>query len=221
MSEILNYIKVSMSSDVASVKEILGMLIMVVVLALYEFVVYRLVSHRTLYNKAMHTTIMVVPFFIAGIVMCLQSNLVITLGTIGALAIIRFRTAVKDPVDMIYILWSVFIGITCGCELYRMCILTSIVVTIVLIGINLCSSFTSGSHILVINAKEDIEKELIEIIKKHTKSLRIKSKNFTSSGVDYVFEISVKKNSTLQDDLKALDKINQFSILEFDNEDIM
>ena len=71
---------------------------MVLILSIYKFVIYRLVSHRAFYNRAFHICIAVLPFFISTIILCLQSNLVITLETIGALAIIRFRTAVKDSV---------------------------------------------------------------------------------------------------------------------------
>ena len=78
---------------------------MVAILAIYEFFVYRIVSHRSFYNKSFNITTAILPFFISSIILCLQSNLVITLGTIGALAIIRFRTSVKDPVDMLYLLW--------------------------------------------------------------------------------------------------------------------
>ena len=86
---------------------ILSVLLMVLVLSIYELIVYRLVSHRAFYNRSFNICIAVLPFFIATIILCLQSNIVITLGTIGALAILRFRTAVKDPVDMLYLLWSV------------------------------------------------------------------------------------------------------------------
>jgi hypothetical protein len=58
----------------------------------------------------------------------LQSNIVITLETIGALAILRFGTAVKVPVDMLYLLWEIHIGITCGCQLYEIAVLTILVI---------------------------------------------------------------------------------------------
>ena len=95
--------------------------------------VYRFISHRSFYNKSYNITIAIIPFFIATIIFCLQSNIVITLGTIGALAIIRFRTAIKDPVDMVYLLWSVHTGIVCGCQLFPVAIITSIAVTIILV----------------------------------------------------------------------------------------
>ena len=87
-----------------------SVLVMVTILVIYEFAVYRFVSHRSFYNKSFNLAIAILPYFISTIILCLQSNAVITLGTIGALAIIRFRTAVKDPVDMIYLLWSVHTG---------------------------------------------------------------------------------------------------------------
>ena len=101
-------------SEAVPTEVILTVLLAVLLLSAYEFVVYRLISHRTFYNRSFNISIAVLPFFIATIILCLQSNLVITLGTIGALAIIRFRTAVKDPVDMIYLLWSIHTGIEIG-----------------------------------------------------------------------------------------------------------
>ena len=106
IQSVLNNIASTYSNDAVSTKIILSVLLMVLALSVYEFIVYRLVSHRNFYNRSFNISISVLPFFIATIILCLQSNLVITLGTIGALAIIRYRTAVKDPVDMIYILWS-------------------------------------------------------------------------------------------------------------------
>ena len=126
----------SYTSQTIGTAQVVSVLIVVLALALYEFVVYRVVSHRAFYNKSFNICIVVLPFFIATIVMCLQANIVITLGTIGALAILRFRTAVKDPVDMLYLLWSVHIGIVCGCQLYEIAVLTSLIVTVVLLLMN-------------------------------------------------------------------------------------
>jgi hypothetical protein len=88
------------------------------ILSAYIFLIYRFVSKKSFYSKQFNLTLAIIPFFIATIIMTLQSNLIITLGTIGALAIIRFRTAIKDPMDMVYLLWAVHIGITCGAGQY-------------------------------------------------------------------------------------------------------
>lgn len=208
----------SYTSHQIETERIMAVLIMVLVLALYEFVVYRAVSHRAFYNKSFNIAIVVIPFFIATIVMCLQSNIVITLGTIGALAILRFRTAIKDPVDMLYLLWSVHIGITCGCQLYEVAVLTSLVVTIVLILMNYLS-LVRKPFVLVFHCEPQEDLEILNEIKSITPGFRIKSRNYTSKGMNYVIEFSTKNPQKLTERLKELD-VEKFSIIEYDSDDI-
>lgn len=221
-SDIINTIISRIGNDVGSVGEILSMLLMVTIMAFYEFIVYRLISHKSMYNKSFHISILVIPYFIGAIVMALQSNLVITLGTIGALAIIRYRTAVKDPVDMMYILWSIFVGIACGCQLYELCILTSLVVTIVLLLVNILSGrIFRNPYVLVLNCLEEKESELNSLIKENSKSYRIKSRNYTSAGIDYVYEIDTKNVEMITNGIRKLDNVKKFSLIEYDTEDVM
>lgn len=222
INDIINAITSRIGHDVGSVSEILAMLIMTTVFTIYEFVVYRLISKKSMYNKSFHISLTVIPYFIGAIVMALQSNLVITLGTIGALAIIRYRTAIKDPIDMVYVLWSVFIGISVGCQLYELCLLTSLVVTIVLLIINLlCGDLIRSYYVLVINSLEDNEVFLTKIIKENSKSYHLKSRNFTSTGVDYVYEIDTKCPTDITKAIKELKSVSRFSLIEYDSEDIM
>lgn len=198
---------------------ILAVLFMVTILAIYEFIVYRVVSHRAFYNKSFNICIAVLPFFIATIVMCLQVDIVITLGTIGALAIIRFRTAVKDPVDMLYLLWSVHTGIICGCQLYEVSIFTSIIVTIVLIILE-HSSFGKKPYVVVCRCKNEEQDMLLSAIKDSTKAFKVKSRNYTSSGLDLVIEFSTKDIEMVAQKIKEC-AIEKFSIIEYDNEDVV
>ena len=198
----------------------LSVLIISEVLSLYIFFVYRVVSHRSFYNKSFNVCISVMPLFLATIILCLQSNIVITLGTIGALAILRFRTAIKDPVDMLYLLWYVHVGITCGTQLYSVAFLTSAFVTILML---ILSNFRFGRNpmILVIrSADQSRESEILECIKGFTKSFRIKSRNFSRQSVDYVIELSIKDAGSLS---QALSKLNleRYSLIEYDSEDII
>lgn len=218
---ILNHISDSFRNQEITTSMLLSVLLVVGLLALYEFFVYQVVLHRSLYNKAFNISIAVLPFFISTIIMCLQSNLVITLGTIGALAIIRFRTAVKDPVDLIFILWAIHIGITCGCRLYEMAIVTSLVATVVLVILNHINR-SMNSHILVVHCKSaDNEAAVIELLKNHVKRYRIKSRNHTEKGMDYVFEIITKEAGALSSILEKEKGIERFSLMEYDLDDIL
>ena len=220
MIEIFENIINTYSNDSVTTGTILTVLIMVALLAIYEFMVYRFVSHRSFYNKSFNITVAVLPFFISTIILCLQSNLVITLGTIGALAILRFRTSVKDPVDMLYLLWGVFIGIICGCQLYEVGVLTSIVVTIVLIILEYVD-FSRKAFVLIVRSTKDIENELSEMFKNRKVSYRIKSRNYSSKGFDYAIEFTYKDIQDLNGELSKNERISQYSIIEYDADDIV
>lgn len=222
INEIINSIFSTIGRDVAPLSVILSVMIVTFVMSVYEYVVYRAVSHRQIYNKQFHTALMVIPFFISSIVMALQSNIVITLGTIGALAIIRFRTAIKDATDMVYLLWSIYIGIACGCQLYESCVLTSLMATVILLFANkFGGKIFKNPFILVVNSENDIEQSLKSIINNHTKSFRLKSRNFTQTGINYVYELGLKDTDAFSKDIQNLKDIKQFSLLEYDGNDII
>ena len=197
---------------------ILAVIACTLILSLLEFLVYRLVSNREFYNRAFNISIAVIPLFIATIILCLQSNIVITLGTIGALAILRFRTAVKNPVDMLYLLWSVHIGITCGCQLYELSFITFIVVTILLIIFEHVR-IGSAYYVLIFQCREDEEDKAMDVLKASGSRFRVKSRNYTSKGIDYVVEFSSKKTDELVKNLKEAG-VERLSVLEYDNDDI-
>ncbi len=198
---------------------ILSVLIMALLFALFEYLVYRFVSHRAFYSKAFNMCIGILPAFISTIILSLQSNTVVILGTIGALAILRFRTAVKDPVDMLYLMWSVHIGITCGCQLYMMTFLTSVLVTLVLFVMNYVT-IGKKPYVLVIRSTGTEEGTIMEAVSSCTKSYKVKSRNYTADGTDYVIELSVNSPQELAGKLKAVN-IEKFSVIEYDSEDIL
>ena len=210
----------SYSNESITTGTILAVLLMVALLAIYEFFVYRFVSHRSFYNKSFNITTAILPFFIATIILCLQSNLVITLGTIGALAIIRFRTSVKDPVGMLYLLWSVFIGIICGCQLFEVGVLTSLVVTIVLVLLENIN-FGRKSFVLIVRSTDDVERELTNMFKARKISHKFKSRNYTSKGFDYAIELTYKNVQELNAELSKNERISKYSIIEYDADDIV
>lgn len=201
--------------------KLLAVLSMVLILAIYEFIVYQIILRRSLYNKAFNISIAILPFFIATIILCLQSNLVITLGTIGALAIIRFRTAVKDPVDLMFVLWAIHIGITCGCQLYEIALVTSVIVTAVLIILNRINARTK-SHVLVMHCKSvSGEADINILMEKYVKRYRVKSRNYTEKGVDFVYEIVIKQTEELTRALEREEIVERFSLMEYDVDDVL
>ena len=83
-------------------------------IAFYIFIVYRLVTRKTFYSKTFNIAIAVISVITAGVIITIQSSIVVSLGMVGALSIVRFRTAVKDPMDLVFLFWSIVVGIICG-----------------------------------------------------------------------------------------------------------
>jgi hypothetical protein len=210
----------SYSNESVSTVTIASVLLVSALLAIYEFFIYRFVSHRAFYNKSFNITIAILPFFISTIILCLQSNIVITLGTIGALAIIRFRTSIKDPVDMLYLLWSVFIGIICGCQLYEVGILTSIVVTVALIALDTIN-FGKKPLVVIVRSGQYVEEDLTKIFKERKIIYKFKSRNFSNKGFDYAIELTCKDIKDLNVTLSKNERISKYSIIEYDADDIV
>lgn len=224
MSQYLNWMnefyKTAFSSPIIPNAQTMGVLIFVAAMSALLFFTYRVVSHRALYNKSFNICVAVLPFFISTIILCLQSNIVITLGTIGALAIIRFRTAVKDPVDMVYLLWAVHLGIMAGCQLFMVFILTSVFVILLML---LLENIRVGrsAYTLIVNCKGHAEKELTALIKPFAGRLRIKSRNYSAAGIDYVIDLTVREPQKLTEALSGMADVDRFSLIEYDSEDIV
>lgn len=213
------YIASGLRSEVVPELQLVAILCFVLVSSAFIFLVYRVVSHRPLYNKSMNISIAVMPFFICTIILCCQSNLVLTLSTIGALAIVRFRTAIKDPVDMAYVLWSIHLGIMAGCQLFMVAVLTSVFVTLALaVWENL--RLGNDSYTLVVHCDLDMEDELNAIVSKASRRMRIKSRNYSPVGMDYVFTLSVRDPRQLTRTLTGMEGIHRFSLIEYGSEDM-
>ncbi len=101
-------------SSGVDVKTIIISLAVTTVLALYIFFIYRMVTRKTFYAKTFNLSLIAMAIITAAIILTIQSNIVLSLGMVGALSIIRFRTAIKDPLDLVFLYWSISMGIICG-----------------------------------------------------------------------------------------------------------
>jgi MgtC family. len=201
--------------------DIIAVLLMVGVMSLYEFLVYRYISKRSFYSKQFNIALALLPFFIATIIMALQSNLVITLGTIGALAIIRFRTAIKDPIDMVYLLWSTHIGIICGTGLYEAGIITSLFATLFIVVLDLVP-IKKSSYLFIVNADSaTAEKEIMTTVKANAKIFKVKSRNLTKNKLDMIIELRTDREQELLTAVSAVSGVLNSSLVSHDGENFI
>ena len=121
---------------------------------------------------------------------------------------------------MLYLLWSVYVGIVCGCQLFEVGVLTSIIVTIVLIVLEHVN-FGRKPLVLILHSNDDIENELQQLFKEKGISNKFKSRNYTSKGYDYAIELSTKDMEGLKKELSNNEKVSKYSIIEYDADDIV
>ena len=187
-------------------------------IALYIFVIYRVVTRKTFYSKTFNISLVALAVVTAAIILAMQSNLVISLGMVGALSIIRFRTAIKDPMDLVFLFWSISVGIICGAGLYEIALLTSLLVTVVVIGLDLFPT-SKAPMMLVVNATElDAENAVVEAVKTSGKVCKVKSRNVCAGHLDMIIEVRVTKEAELVKAVSEIAAVTSVSLISHDGE---
>lgn len=205
------------SADI-STGRIAATLMITVLIALYIFVIYRVITRKTFYSKTFNISLVALSVITAAIILAMQSNLVISLGMVGALSIVRFRTAIKDPMDLVFLFWSISIGIICGAGLYEIAVLTSLLVTVGIICLDLVPT-SKAPMMLVVNASElDAEKKILEAVREYGKTCKVKSRNYSAGHLDMVIEVRVSKEAELVKTVSQIESVSAVSLISHDGE---
>lgn len=187
-------------------------------LALYIFFVYRVLTKKTFYSKSFNISLAGIALITAGIILTIQSSIVVSLGMVGALSIVRFRTAIKDPMDLMFLFWSIAVGIICGVGMGEVAVLLSLVLTAGILLLNLLP-VAKAPMILVVNAIElDAEKQIMELVKGYAKHSTVKSRNLTKSKLDLIVELRTAEGDKLVRDLMQLPTVASASLMTHDGE---
>ena len=183
------------------------------VLAVYIFFVYRMITKGDFYFKNFNVSMAIISVVTAGIVLAMQSSIVISLGMVGALSIVRFRTAIKDPMDLLFLFWSIGIGIICGAGLFELAVVLAVVITVGILCLDLLP-IRMSPNVIIINAdSKEVEKEIVGMLKERKAAYKIKSKNLTKEGMDLILEVKAKNESTLVDEISEVTGVVSVSML--------
>ena len=188
------------------------------VLALYIFVVYRVVTKKTFYSKSFNISLAALSVITAGIILTVQSSIVVSLGMVGALSIVRFRTAIKDPMDLIFLFWAIAVGIICGAGLAQIAVIVSVAVTILVLVLDRLPVAKAPMILVVKSSDIHSEKLITDEAAKYAKHLNIKSRNLTDDGINMIIELRSDKCSELVTAVKELDSFQSASLLAHDGE---
>ena len=181
-------------------------------IALYIYAIYRLASRSAFYNRDFNKTLALMPIVTAGIVLAMQSSIVISLG------IVRFRNAVKDSMDLLYLFWSIGVGIICGARLFEIAVVVSLAVTALIFLLDLVPS-AKPPYLLVVNSTDtEIDPALNELLNRYAKGARVKSRSVSADRLDLILELRTDDGSRLVSACAALPGVESVNLLAHDGE---
>ncbi|MBR1714975.1 MAG: DUF4956 domain-containing protein [Treponema sp.] len=188
--------------------------------ALYIFMAYRLLTRKTFYSKSFNISLAAVTVITTAIILTIQSSVVISLGMVGALSIVRFRTAVKEPMDLAFLFWAISTGIICGAGLAEIACVLAFVLSIGLFVLDRIPVGRAPQILMVSADGYDIENDVVEIVKKCCACYTVKSRSLSNNRTDLVIEVRTLKafESKLVQEVAALKGITSSSLLRHDGE---
>lgn len=201
-----------------TVKSIVICMAVTVLISAYIFIVYRLINRNAFYNKNFNISLPAIAIITAAIILTIQSNIVISLGMVGALSIVRFRTAIKDPMDLVFLFWSISIGIICGAGFAIIAVIASVAITCAILFFDWLPVAKTPQILLVNSSDFENEEKILEIVKKYCSLHKVKARNLTGDHIDMAIEVRVKEEGELVKELMCLDKVISASLVAHDGE---
>ena len=189
-------------------------------IGLFIFLVYKKTFRGVMYSENFGVSLVAMTLVTTLIILAVTSNVVLSLGMVGALSIVRFRSAIKEPLDIAFVFWSVSIGIVLGAGLIPLAIFGSIFIGIVmLVFVNKKS--TDNPYILVVNCDDENSENLVmNNINKSVKKHVIKSKTVSGgNGIELTVEIRLKEMSTkFVNEINKLEGVNNVVLVSYNGD---
>ena len=179
--------------------------------------VYRKTFRGVLYAPSFATTLIMLCMITTPVVMCIKSNIALSMGMVGALSIVRFRTAVKDPLDTAYMFWSLTMGILLGAELYPIALVVVAGISLVMLLMAFFRLRSPNTFLLVVHYAADAE----ERVQSHIKRIRVhrlRSKAVTPGGVELTVEVQLANSLDIVNNLQAVDGVHSATLIACQSE---
>ena len=166
------------------------------VLGLFIFLIYKKTYQGVMYSDSFGISLIAMSMITSLVIIAVTSNVVLSLGMVGALSIVRFRTAIKEPMDIAFLFWAIAVGIVLGAGLLPLAIIGSVIIGIIIVVFS-TRKIGDTPYILVVNCEnEEIENAAYELIKEEAKKSLLKSKSVNKLGIELTYEVRIKDDKT-------------------------
>lgn len=189
------------------------------ILGMFIYTIYRKTFSGVMYSKPFNTSLVLLTMLTTFIILAVTSNVVLSLGMVGALSIVRFRTAIKDPLDLVFLFWALGGGIVLGAGMLPLAILGSLLIGGVLLGF-VSRTAHDSPYILMVDVDGEIaEVNASDLLKHKFDQIRLKSKTITSGDIELIYEVRLKDNdTTFINRLSALKGVRNATLVSYNGD---
>lgn len=205
--------------DAFTIENIIFNMTVATLLGLFIYFVYKKTFTGVMYSQNFNVTILMICVITSIIMMLIGNNMALSLGLVGSLSIIRFRTAIKEPRDIAFIFWAIAVGLAAGTSEFIIAIIGSIIIALILflfskvIYIDYC-------YLLILKGSEIQSKAIADVFGEYEIPFRLRMKNTNNVYMEITYEITLKSVSEdiLIKALKAIDGIDEVHIVSYNGE---
>lgn len=188
-------------------------------IGLFIFMIYKKTFRGVMYSSSFGTTLIALTMITSVVILAVTSNVVLSLGMVGALSIVRFRTAIKEPLDIAFLFWAIGAGIVLAAGMIPLAVIGSVVIGIVLLIFVNKKSHTHP-YILVLSCENhDAEEKAFELIKETVLTSTVKSKTASKGAVELNIEVRLKDDNTdFINTLSDMEGVNNAVIVSYNGD---
>ena len=210
------------SSENVTVFNILEVMVISLILSMVIFLTYKITFSGVMYNRKFNISLVMLTLVTTMVMFVIGSDIALSLGMVGALSIVRFRTAIKDPRDTVYIFWSIGVGLSVGTGNY----IVASIGSVFLLGVLSIFSFSGigkeDRYILIIRGNRDKEEEIMRCVFNSFKGSKLRAKNSIGNSIEIIYQIKIKNNEdkNIISNLYSIDGVNAVNIVAQNGETI-
>lgn len=205
-------------TEFSAVDTLIGM-VFAAVIGLFIFSIYKKTFQGVMYSSGFSLSLIGLCLVTTLVIMAVTSNVVLSLGMVGALSIVRFRAAIKEPMEIVYLFWSIAAGIVIGAGMIPLAVIGSAIIGGILV-LFANRKIHENPYILIWNCSDETaEEEALELIEKEVKRFAVKSKTVNQSGIELTAEIRLKDAATaFINRLEEIENVGEVTLVSYNGD---
>ena len=219
MNNLLQDLTGSMTLGFSSILTIIVSMVLGLALGLLIAYIYRRNYRGVMYSNNFALTLVLMTLITTPVVLCIRNSVALSMGMVGALSIVRFRTAVKDPLDTAYMFWALTTGILLGAGQFLLTAISVVVIGLMLTLLVNLKPKSMSSYLLVVRMAEDAERPLAQLVGS-VHSHKLRSKNFSNSGIEVTYELTTEKADALMSRVRTIHGVHDATLVAYQGEAI-